>query len=301
MSEFAQRVRRKHRIHRFKENWAVHRVIILRMGEEGRIIGRKIVRYEQVQSTNDLLREWADRAEPEGLVITAEEQLAGRGRMGRKWVVPPGTSLQLSILLRPPLAPLYAQRITQMAALAVARTLEQEFGLRPMLKWPNDVLLGEQNCTREAAGMWRKCAGILTETSVRGEMLEYAILGIGLNVNYTMRVYPELAQSATTLQDAVGREIDRAALERVLLGTLDSYYARLKHGEDLLPEYRSKLNMLGQVVRVATSNGVLEGIAQDVDGDGALVLYDGMKLKKLYAGDVTVLKQTPFDSGDVTP
>lgn len=270
------------------------------MGGEARIIGRKIVRYDQVQSTNDLLREWAERGEPEGLVVTAEEQLAGRGRMGRKWIVPRGTSLQLSILLRPPLAPLYAQRITQMAALAVARTLEHELGLQPILKWPNDVLLAEQNGSVKAAGTGRKCAGILTETSVRGDRLEYAILGIGLNGNYTMHMYPELAPLATTLQDAVGHAIDRAALENALLAALDSYYARLRSGDDLLQEYRSRLNMLGQVVRVATPGGVLEGIAQDVAADGALILNDGTTLGKLYAGDVTVLKQTRFDSRDVT-
>src|SRR5581483_11059497 len=146
----------------------------------------------------------------------------------------------------------------------------------------------------------RKCAGILTETSVRGDRLEYAILGIGLNGNYTMRMYPELAPSATTLQDAVGHAIDRAALESALLAALDSYYARLRSGDDLLQEYRSRLNMLGQVVRVATPDGVVEGIAQDVATDGALILNDGTTLGKFYAGDVTVLKQTRFDSRDVT-
>ncbi len=258
------------------------------------IIGRNIVRHIQVQSTSDLVREFAERGEPEGLVLTAEEQLAGRGRLDHKWIVPPATSIQLSILLRPSLSPHTIARITQMAALAVMRTLERELNLEPVLKWPNDVLLPPKDVapdtTKESFGGAKKVAGILTETSLRGETLEYCVLGIGLNVNYTMYDYPDLAADATTCQDAVGHSVDRAALEQALLTELDGYYARVQHSESLLDEYRARLVMLGTPIRVATSTSILEGIAEQVADDGALVLLQGNTRVKLYAGDVTLLK-----------
>jgi BirA family biotin operon repressor/biotin-[acetyl-CoA-carboxylase] ligase len=247
---------------------------------ENRIIGRKVLRYEQVESTNTLVREYAERGEPEGLVIAAEEQVAGRGRMGRKWIVPRGTSLQFSVLLRPPLEPRHASRLMPMAALAIAQTLERELHLQPMLKWPNDVLLDG-----------KKVSGILTEASMQGDELVYVILGIGLNVNYSMRNYPDLAPFATTLQDALGRAVDRVELERALFAKLDRYYARVRRGETLVDEYRSRLGMLGQPLRVANGDKILEGIAQDVDDDGALILLQGDSRVKLCAGDVTVLKE----------
>ena len=244
------------------------------------VIGQCVERYEVVESTNDLARAQAERGKAEGLVITAEEQAAGRGRMGRKWIVPRGTSLQLSVLLRPPLAPTAAARVVRMAALAVVETLADFLQLSPRLKWPNDVLLNG-----------RKCAGILLESSLRGDELEYVVLGIGINVNYAMRDFPELAPFATTLQDAVGHAIDRSALERALLMQLDAQYRKLLYGKDFVQEYRARLDMLGQPIRVATRDGVLEGIAQNVADDGALVLARDGVLINLYAGDVTILKQ----------
>lgn len=247
------------------------------MGEQ--IIGRKILRYEQVESTNTLAREFAEQGQAEGLVIAAQEQTAGRGRMGRKWIVPRGTSLQFSVLLRPPLAPQYAPRLSFMAALSVANALARQFNLKAVLKWPNDVLLHE-----------KKVCGILTESSVQGEQLAYAILGVGLNVNYTMSAFPELARFATTVQDVLGEAVDRSSLERTILDELDGYYARIRRGESFLGEYRARLGMLGKRIRVAGNQEILEGIAKDVDKEGALILQTGHKQVKLFAGDVTILK-----------
>ncbi|MBI4762609.1 MAG: biotin--[acetyl-CoA-carboxylase] ligase [Chloroflexi bacterium] len=247
-------------------------------------IGQRIERYMVVASTNDLVRAAAERGEPEGLVVTAEEQAAGRGRFGRKWIVPRGTSLQLSILLRPSLAPIAGARVVRMAAVAAAHVLEQHLHLTPVLKWPNDVLLGG-----------RKCAGILLESSLSGDRVDYIILGIGLNVNYTMRIYPELAPRATTLQDVVGHEVDCAALERALLVELNALYARLVQGDVLMDEYRARLKLLGQTIRVATATEILQGIARDVSDDGALILELDNRSVKLYAGDVTILQENALD------
>lgn len=237
------------------------------------------MRYAQVESTNTLAREQAEQGQAEGLVITAEEQLAGRGRMGRKWTVPRGTSLQCSVLLRPPLAPQHATRITPMAALAVAAMLEHELHLQPALKWPNDVLLDG-----------KKVCGILTEAGLLGDSVSYVILGIGLNINYAMRDYPELAPRATTLQDVLGHASDISQIERALFAELNYYYARLVSGESLVNEFRARLDMLGQPIQVANQDKIMQGIAEDIDEDGALILRQGDATVRLFAGDVTVVK-----------
>ncbi len=245
------------------------------------IIGRRIIHYDRVTSTNDLVREWAENGEPEGLVIAAEEQTAGRGRLGRQWIGPRGTSLQFSVLLRPPLAAAQTARLTPLAALALAATLREELGLRPGLKWPNDVLLNE-----------KKCAGILVETSFEADRLSYAVLGVGLNVNYSMREFADLAPFATTLLDELGREVNRDALERAIIKSLDAHYARLLAGDDVFSEWRSQLTTLGRYVRVVTPNGIEEGLAEDIAPDGALVLRQEGRTLRLYAGDVTLARES---------
>lgn len=261
------------------------------------LIGRDILRYAQVTSTNDLAREFADAGQAEGLVITAEEQTAGRGRLGRKWIVPAYTSLQLSVLLRPPLAPPRIPLLTQMAALAITSALRNEYSLAPTLKWHNDVLLksgGDLGYKRNQTGLDpappKKCAGILVETSFSGDQLQYAILGIGINVNFSIQDYPDLAPNATTIADALGHPVDRRALERGLLSRLDDYYTRLCKGENFRDEYRAQLSTLGHQVRVESPKGLIKGLAEDVDDDGALLVISDGNLTRLLAGDVTVLK-----------
>ncbi len=246
------------------------------------IIGREIVRLESAGSTNDVALERGRQGAAEGLVVTAEEQTAGRGRLGRRWLAPRGTSLQLSVLLRPPLPPSQIFVLTRMTALAVASALEAELGLQPVLKWPNDVLLNS-----------KKCAGILIETALQGDRLDYAVLGMGVNANFSMAAFPDLAPYATTLADELGRPVDRERLERALLTQLDDYNRRLRAGEDLFEEWKARLATLGREVRVATPGGEESGTAEGVDRDGALLLRKGEGLVRLYAGDVTILKDNP--------
>lgn len=242
------------------------------------IIGRQIMRYETVTSTNDLANRYARLGEPEGLVVTAEEQTEGRGRLGRAWIVPAGTSLQLSVLLRPALNPKQIQVLAQMAGLAITAALREAYGLAPALKWPNDVLLNG-----------KKCAGILIETGIEADQLAFAVLGIGLNLNYAMQAYPDLAPVATTLADALGHPVDRAELEHRLLTGLDAHYARVRRGEALFGEWRAQLETLGRWVHAVTPEGPEEGRAVDVLPEGTLILErkDGSTYK-LVAGDVSL-------------
>ena len=172
-----------------------------------------------------------------------------------------------------------------MAALAVMATVREFVGAssalpqRVELKWMNDVLLNG-----------KKCAGILVETSIVAERLQYAIVGIGINVNFSMSGLPELAPVATTLSDALGHALDRAALEAHLLAQLEAYYARLRAGESFRQEYRAHLSTIGQHVRGQTPWGVEEGIATDVDEDGALLLRRRGGTIALHSGEVTILK-----------
>lgn len=241
------------------------------------VIGSRILRLGSVTSTNDLAREYAERGEEEGLVIWAEEQTAGRGRMGRRWLAPSRTSLQFSILLRPPISSQKAIRLTQFSALAIVQTLRDELGLSPTLKWHNDVLLGS-----------KKCGGILVESRMEEDHIISAVVGIGLNVNFTMQqAVPELASIATTISDELGRNVDREALASALLANLDRSYSHLCAGQDLTQEWRSQLSTIGTFVRIQSPWGNEEGVARDVDADGSLLLEqpDGT-IAKVAVGEV---------------
>lgn len=261
-------------------------LITLRRRLDTRVIGAVLMRYERVASTNDIARERARAGYPEGLVVLAEEQSAGRGRLGRSWVSAYGDALLLSILLRPVwLPPGEAFSLTMMAGVALCEAVERVAPIRAQLKWPNDLLLF-------ADGEWRKSAGILTEVSVASDIIEWAIVGIGVNVNQT----PvgaingrNLQQMATCISAAAGQPISRAALLEALLTTLDERYAQLQSGERglLFNDWRARLIRLGEPVTVALPGSELRGIAEDVAPDGTLLLRDADGvLHMVHTGDV---------------
>lgn len=256
-----------------------------------RIIGQRIERLEQVGSTNDLVREQAKSGASEGVVITAEEQTAGRGRLGREWHAPPGSSLLLSVLLRPHWLPADATyTLTMLAAVALCRAVEAtEPGLHALLKWPNDLLLPAAP-TPNAPLL--KAAGILSEVVFRGEAIDYVILGMGVNVNWSPRGMVDgrdLGTLATSVARAVGHAIDRETVLQHLLAQLDAHYAMLRRGqrEAIFTAWRARLHTLGQQITLTTANTTLHGIAEDVNPHGALLLRaaNGL-LHTVTAGDV---------------
>lgn len=256
-----------------------------------RIIGRQIERFEQVGSTNNLLREQARIGVAEGFVITAEEQVAGRGRLGRGWRAPPGTSLLLSVLLRPHwLPPDGAYSITMLAAVALCHAVAATVpNLRVALKWPNDLLLPASPAPDAPL---LKAAGILSELALRGERIDYVILGMGVNVNWSPAGTVDgraLETQATSIAQAGGHAIDREVLFHHVLAQLDTQYALLRRGqrESVFHAWRTRLHTLGQHITVTTPNGMLHGIAEDVDSHGALLLRDANgALHTITAGDV---------------
>ncbi len=241
-----------------------------------RAVGRRVVYYARVGSTNDVAAQLADAGEAEGAVVIADEQTQGRGRMKRAWLAPAQSSILMSILFRP-VARAFKQ-IGMAVALGACDGVEQATSLKPQLKWPNDILLNR-----------KKCAGILVEAKTLGEEIEYAIAGLGMNVNFRAADVAGMPRDATTIADELSKWVPRTPLVREILRAVDRYYARLGAGADLRGEWKTRLVNLGRRVRAWTASRLEEGIAEDVDGEGTLLLRrDDGSLARLIAGDVTL-------------
>jgi BirA family biotin operon repressor/biotin-[acetyl-CoA-carboxylase] ligase len=240
-------------------------------------IGQRIIYYPRLNSTNDIAKRWARQGAEEGTVIVAEEQTAGRGRMKRTWLSPKG-SIALSIILRPQLA--YISSLIMVASLAVVHGIEQVTGLKSQIKWPNDVLVNN-----------KKMCGILIESDLRGSAVDYAIIGIGINVNLRLSEFPEVPPTATSLSHELGRDVSRLDVIRCLLAETERLYLALPTGQPVYQEWRDSLVTLGKKVQVRSGAITYKGIAESVAGDGSLCLRqsDG-SLIKIVAGDVTLRK-----------
>lgn len=240
-----------------------------------RLIGRRAVYYPSVTSTMDLAREEAQRRAPEGTVVVTGEQTAGRGRLGRIWQSP-GGSIALSVVLYPEVVRLPS--LIMVASLAVVHSIEFVTALKPRIKWPNDVLIAD-----------RKVCGILVESQVRGNVADYSLIGIGVNVNLNPADLGGVVSQATSLARELGHEVSRLEIVRQLLIEMDRWYLSLLAGESVYEEWRDKLVTLGKQVTVTWGETRCEGIAESVDRDGSLLLRgaDG-SLTRIVAGDVTL-------------
>jgi BirA family biotin operon repressor/biotin-[acetyl-CoA-carboxylase] ligase len=254
------------------------------------IVGRWVQHHALVGSTNELIRQRARAGQDEGLVILAEEQSAGRGRLGRGWAAPAGSSLLMSLLLRPTwLPPADSFALTMLAAVALCEAVAQVTPLRPALKWPNDLML---SVDAQEGPELRKAAGILSEIELAGEQIDWVAIGIGVNVNWApVGVVDgrDLAEAATSLAAAVGRPVSRLELLRALLARLDARYIALRQGrrEELFDAWRGWLALIGEVVHVRLPHGQLHGRAEGVEPSGALRLRDDQGVvHTVIAGDV---------------
>ena len=190
----------------------------LRAGLGSITIGCEIVVLEETGSTNDVVREMAEKGSAEGLVVLAEHQTAGRGQRGKRWESPPHKGLWLSILLRPAIPVGESARLTSWAARTVASTIEKSCNLKLTIKLPNDIYLAR-----------RKIAGVLVEMRAQPQVDHLAILGIGLNVNQAPEDFPqELRDQATSLAIATGRSQDRNEIAIALLRNLDRTYGQFR-------------------------------------------------------------------------
>ncbi len=233
----------------------------------------EVRRVLETGSTNTDLVAAARGGAPAGLVLVAGHQSAGRGRLGRSWSAPPGSALLCSVLLRPSLAPEELHRCTQAVAVAAARACEAVAGVRPDLKWPNDLLVGPA-----------KLAGVLAESVLGPQGVEAVVVGIGLNVTRAAPP-PEAGAAATSLEHHAGRPPGLDTL-------LERFLAELAGIEldTLAAQYRARLATLGTRVRVQRPGGDLVGTAVDVRSSGALVVRDDDGDHEVLAGDVTHLR-----------
>jgi BirA family biotin operon repressor/biotin-[acetyl-CoA-carboxylase] ligase len=240
-----------------------------------RLIGRHLRWHRSLPSTNDLALRLTEIPVPEGTVVLADEQTAGRGRLGRRWASPRG-GVWLSVILRPGLPAGEVPLIGLAAASATAGAVREVTHLPARVKWPNDVLVDG-----------RKVAGILAEAAPGNEWL---VIGIGVNANIPADALPQgAACPATSLQAALGHAVDRDALIRTMLRGLERGYELLVSGGacDTLRRWRELTDTLGRPVRVEMTGGVLEGEAHDIDETGALLVrtMDG-SIHRVLAGDV---------------
>ena len=253
--------------------------------------------HAAIGSTNDRARQLAQLGAPEIALISADEQTAGRGRQGRSWFTPPGTALAFSLLTRPAIAAHQAMRLTMLAGLAVVEGIERATHLRLALKWPNDVVvISDERSTMMNEGnsshppqATRKVGGILTECTFQNDLVDYAVIGIGLNVNVDFSQQVELREIATSLMQLAGREMDRRAVLKAIVAALVDRYVGLADDKRLQEAWAARLINLGRPIRVSLNDQIVEGYAEGVDHDGALLLRTGAgRVQRLLTGDVTL-------------
>jgi BirA family biotin operon repressor/biotin-[acetyl-CoA-carboxylase] ligase len=256
--------------------------LLARLGKT-KVIGRDIRVFEQTTSTNDVIEKLARDGVKEGAVVFAESQTSGRGRLGRKWISPERKGLWFSILLRPDLRPQETTQLTVASATALRRAIQSETGLKPDIKWPNDILVGG-----------KKVAGILTELSAELDRVKQIILGIGVDVNLGANEFPaELRRLATSLKIESGRAISRPELAAAVLRELDFDYARICAGKftAVADEWQAHCATIGREVTIQIGERRIRGRAESLDDDGALLVRtEHGHLERITGGDVTMEK-----------
>ena len=255
--------------------------LLARLGQT-KVIGRDIRVFQETTSTNDVIEKLARDKVPEGVVVFAESQSKGRGRLGRKWISPSHKGLWFSILLRPKLQPQETTQLTVAAATALRRAIEIVTGIKAKIKWPNDILINK-----------KKSAGILTELSAELDRVKHVILGIGVDVNLSAADFPaELRKIATSLKIEAGKAISRADLAVHILRELDHDYTRVCSGkfESVANEWEEQCETIGHPVSIQIGERRVHGRAESLDDDGALLLRTQYgQLERITAGDVTVI------------
>ena len=243
------------------------------------VLGQEIHYFSEVDSTNNEAKKLAADGCPEGTIVVAETQVAGRGRLARGWYSPFGKGIWLSVVLRPPFGPMDAAKCTLMAAVGVNRAINAVTGVGCGIKWPNDILWNN-----------RKVVGILTEMSAEMDVINYVVIGMGINVD--IEHFPsELAPIAASLSVATGRSISRVKLLTAILSELENVYILVKKSgfAPVLAAWRKESITLGRQVDVRGFDRSFSGMAIDIDADGALLVKTPQGVvERVLAGDVSI-------------
>jgi BirA family biotin operon repressor/biotin-[acetyl-CoA-carboxylase] ligase len=250
----------------------------IKEGLKTKVLGKRLHLLQEVDSTNTWAIKEALKGAEEGEVFLAEAQTQGKGRMGRKWFSPKGKNIYLSLILKPQMPPQRVPLLNLGASLALAYVLEK-LELEPELKWPNDVLL-----------RGKKVCGILSEAYAEADKVNFVVLGIGLNVNTKKEDFPEeLRDSATSLLIETGKEFSRNHLVKEILQELEGVYFLLKENPgEVLSKWCSYAKVEGKMVEVESFGELIEGVAEGIDEEGALLVKTERGIKRVVAGDVKV-------------
>lgn len=240
-----------------------------------KIIGKKILFFKEVDSTNNRAKQIA-LEEKEGAVVISEKQTSGRGRRGRKWESPEG-GIAISFILKPNVSPERAPQMTLISSLALVETLNKiHNGLNAKIKWPNDILLSG-----------KKISGILTELSADMEKINYVVVGVGVNLNSTVENLPE---NATSLKIETKEQVSIKQFLKSFFDHYDKLYLEYLNGgiDQIIERWKKNSDTLGKKVKIIGINETYEGLAKDIDENGALILKTDKKEIKVYSGDVSL-------------
>lgn len=242
-------------------------------------LGASIYVYEEIDSTNSEAKRLAEQGASDGTLITANSQSAGKGRRGRVWESPIGSTISMSLVLRPDIAPSKASMLTLVMAISVAKAIEKVSGLDTQIKWPNDIIIHK-----------KKVCGILTEMSAEMSGIRYVIIGCGINTG-SIDFPPELEDKATSLL-LEGKTVMRASLVAEVLSCFEEEYERfLRTGNlsPLLEEYNSRLVNIGKEVKILDPLQEYQAVSEGINESGELIVTkeDGTK-QEIFAGEVSV-------------
>lgn len=254
--------------------------IIVEKGLRTSVIGRNIYYYQTLDSTNSLAKSLAQEGVVEGSLVIAEEQVGGRGRCGRRWVSPKEVNILASIILRPNILPHQIPQLAILGAVSVADSIRKMTGIEAELRWPNEILLAN-----------KRVGGILTEFSAELDRVDFVILGIGINVNFDLSEFPELAGEATSLGMETGVKVSRVELLRILLEQIENNYRLLTEGKfyRIWQRWNTLCWGLGKWVQVVSAGGKQSGILRGMDDSGCLIIakVDGER-RIAMSGDVSL-------------
>ncbi len=242
--------------------------------------GHNIIYFLETDSTNTQAKRLGDEGAAHGTLAVAEKQTGGKGRRGRRWESPAGSSIYMSILLRPDILPNQAPMLTLVMALSVAKAIQICVGEEALIKWPNDIVVND-----------RKVCGILTEMSTEIQWINHVVIGTGINVN-TENFPAEIAETATSLYLESGKRQKRSLLTAEILRQFERYYSLFLDAGDLSgiqEEYNSLLVNFGREVRVLEPGHEYNGVAGGINETGELLIHtkDG-QIRQVYAGEVSV-------------
>ncbi|OPZ75062.1 MAG: Bifunctional ligase/repressor BirA [Firmicutes bacterium ADurb.Bin456] len=246
-----------------------------------RVLGREIEYFEEVGSTNEVARMRAAKGAGGGLLVVAEEQTGGKGRLGRQWHSSRSRGILFTLLLYPPVNPSRASQITMLAAVSLVSAIRRETGVGVGIKWPNDLLAGG-----------KKVCGILAELSAELDRIGHLVVGVGINANQDRGDFPaDVRETATSLMLETGETVSRVRLLRACLESFEHWYSLwLEQGfEPVRAAWKQMSVSLNCPVRIQTLDKSWEGWAEDVDNDGALLLrLPGGSLQRFVSGEVSL-------------